>query len=105
MSERFLRKVDIAAMLGTSPRMAAAILRENGCAPIDFGRGKGLGLRWLESAVVGAMRRMHQAAQPATPTPKAGKRPASSIPKIGLNLASMSAGELHAILTRDNPVQ
>ena len=81
-------------MLGTNPRMAAAILRENGCAPIDFGRGRGRGLRWLESAVVGAMRRMHQAAQPIPQAPPL--HPNKNTLIENLNLASMNAKEIAA---------
>ena len=67
MSERLLRKKDIAAMLGTSPRVAVAILKEHGCNPSDLGYGRGRGLRWLESAVAAILRDIHVKAQESLP--------------------------------------
>ena len=49
--ERLLRQQDIAAMLGTSPGVAASILAARGVHPIDFGIGRSRGRRWLSSAV------------------------------------------------------
>ena len=51
MTDHLLRRKDIAAMLGTSPGVAASILAQRGVHPIDFGLGRGRGPRWLESAV------------------------------------------------------
>lgn len=64
MSERYLRKEEVAAMLGSSPGVAASILRKAGIEPIDLGRGRGRGLRWLESAVQTAILALHNKAQP-----------------------------------------
>lgn len=64
MSERLLRQEEIAAMFGTSPGMAASLLRKAGIMPIDLGRGRGRGLRWLESAVQAAIVGLHNEAQP-----------------------------------------
>ena len=66
--ERLLRQQDIAAMLGTTPGVAASILAARGVQPIDFGIGRGRGRRWLESAVRQVMLDMHEAAQPKAKT-------------------------------------
>ncbi|WP_270229552.1 hypothetical protein, partial [Desulfovibrio legallii] len=62
--ERLLRQKDIAAMLGTSPGVAASILAQRGVYPVDFGVGRSRGKRWLESAVKQVILDMHDAAQP-----------------------------------------
>ncbi len=62
--ERFLRAADVAEMLGTTRGVAVSIMAEHGVRPVDFGRGRGRGLRWLESAVKAVMQAMHEAAQP-----------------------------------------
>lgn len=94
MSERFLRECDIAAMLGTSPGVAASILAGKGIHPIDFGVGRGRGRRWLESAVQQAMLEMHAAAQTKKRTSAA--RPAAA-PRRVATLATMSASDLYRL--------
>ena len=93
--ERFLKRQEIAAMLGTTPALAASFLAQRGVHPIDFGVGRSRGLRWLESAVAHAMRDMateaaarHRPRDKKTPKPKAGTP----------NITSMSIDELHAFL-------
>lgn len=99
--ERLLRQADIAAMLGTSPGVAASILARHGVQAIDFGRGRARGRRWLESAVKQAMLDMHDDAQPK---PKAS-RASKAVPQAPtVRLANMSAGEVFA-LTQDQCVQ
>ena len=87
--ERLLRQQDIAAMLGTTPGVAASILAGHGVQPIDFGVGRSRGRRWLESAVRQVMIDMHNAAQPkakkarnATPHPPSVKLTTMSIADI-----------------------
>ena len=59
MSDRLFGKRVIAAMLGTSPGVAASILEGKGIHPIDLGAGRCRGLRWLEAAVQQAVRDMY----------------------------------------------
>lgn len=66
MIDKLLTKQDIAAMLGTTPGVAASILAKQGVMPIDFGMGRGRGTRWLESAVVQSIQTMHNQAQNQT---------------------------------------
>lgn len=101
MADRLLRKADIAAMLSTNADMAASILKKYGCYPIDLGYGRGRGLRWLESAVINAMRLMHMEAQPI---PKE-KKEKIKYPKSELDLANMKAGDLQTLLTRKEALQ
>lgn len=101
MADRLLRKSDIAAMLATNADMAASILKKHGCYPIDLGYGAGRGLRWLESAVINAIRLMHMEAQPAP----AAKTKKLKPPKGQLDLADKSPAELYALLTSRQPVQ
>ena len=101
MADRLLRKNEIAAMLGTSPGVAISILSERGCHPIDFGYGRARGPRWLESAVLMAIRAMHEEAQPQKDKNKNIK--AKHIPR--LDLANMKTAELYALLTREGLTQ
>ncbi len=93
--ERFLKRQEIAAMLGTTPALAASFLAQRGVHPIDFGVGRSRGLRWLESAVAQAMRDMATEAaarqRPRPPKPK----PHKGTP---VNIADMSVADLHAFL-------
>ncbi len=101
MSDRLLRRADIAAMLNTSQGVAATILAQNGVHPIDWGVGSGRGPRWLESAVLAALRAMNAAAQPK---PKRDKKASkSSIPRA--SIADLHVNELHSILTQGQCVQ
>lgn len=98
MSEKLLRKKDIAAMLGTSPCVAASILASHGCHAIDFGRGRSRGPRWLESAVCAALYEMHNEVQE-----KNKKRTRRQIKGSGRALdkplALMSADEVARLVT------
>lgn len=96
--EQLLRPKDIAAMLGTTPGVAASVLADHGVCPIDWGVGRSRGLRWLKSAVEQAILDMHQAAQP---------KPKSSRPKTvaqSISLSSMSVHEIYQ-LTQGRCVQ
>lgn len=99
MIDRLLRERDIAAMLGTTPGVAASVLAAHGVCPIDLGRGRSRGRRWLESAVRQAIIAMHAEAQPRR---KAGPRP---LPIKAQSIANMSVGEIYEILTPAGCVQ
>lgn len=103
MTDRLLRKKDIAAMLGTSEGVAASVLEKQGVHPIDLGYGRSRGLRWLESAVSAALQNMHSEAQSVSgPHPQ---RPPKAPRVPSATLASMSINELEAILTTGQGVQ
>lgn len=103
MTERLLRKGDIAAMLGTSPGVAASILAERGVHPVDFGYGRARGQRWLESAVRQAMLAMHEAAQPKASRSRP-RKPPTVLAGTDARLASLSINDLH-MLTQKPCVQ
>lgn len=95
-------KKEAATMLGTSPDVAASVLRANGCNPIDFGRGRSRGLRWPKAAVEAAVLAMFEKAQP---------RPKAKAPRLniknpsGKSLADMKTKEVEAMLTKCGPLQ
>lgn len=93
MTDRLLRRADIAAMLGTTPGVAASILAERGVHPVDFGMGRSRGPRWLESAVRQAMFEMHQAAQPKAKAIRPVKRTAAPAVK----LTNMSINDIYQL--------
>ncbi|MGE9985407.1 hypothetical protein [Desulfovibrio sp. SGI.169] len=93
MTDRLLRRADIAAMLGTSPGVAASILAERGVHPIDFGFGRSRGPRWLESAVRQTMLDMHQAAQPKVKE----RRPAKQTNAPAVSLTNMSINDIYQL--------
>ena len=93
MTERLLRPKDIAAMMGTSPGVAATILAEHGVYPVDFGVGRSRGRRWLESAVQQVLRDMHAAAQP---TSKKTWQSKQRSPRVD-SLTSMSINDLYQL--------
>lgn len=92
MTDRLLRKKEIADILGTSPGVAASILSNMGVQPIDFGFGRGRGPRWLESAVTAAIQSLHKAAQPHQ---KAAKKQRFAQPKVCL--ANASVDQIHQL--------
>ena len=97
MTDRLLRKKEIAAILGTSPGVAASILSNMGVHPIDFGYGRSRGPRWLESAVTATLQAMHKEAQPVQKQAK--KRQVNTrVPEI--NLATASVADVFALTSR-----
>lgn len=93
MTDHLLRRKDIAAMLGTSPGVAASILAQHGVHPIDFGLGRGRGPRWLESAVRQIILEMHQDAQPK---PKEARQPKRHSTQP-VSLTSMSINDIYEL--------
>lgn len=93
MTDHLLRRKDIAAMLGTSPGVAASILAQHGVHPIDFGLGRGRGPRWLESAVRQIILEMHQDAQPKPKETRQSKRP----PAPSVSLTNMSISDIYQL--------
>ena len=87
MTDRLLRKNEIAAILGTGPGVAASILANMGVQPIDFGFGRGRGPRWLESAVMEAIQSLHRNAQPVQTS---AKKQRSTSPVVSLASASVA---------------
>lgn len=89
--ERMLDKTGLSEKLKMSPALAAAELARRGVYPIDFGVGRGRGLRWLSSAVEHAMREMHEEAQPKKKLPRHKAKP----PHLGL--ASLGVEDILAL--------
>lgn len=87
----------VADMLGTSPRIATTILLQNGLQPVNLGRGRGRGNRWLASAVQAVIQDLHDKAQKA---PRSSAKP----PRLTSRVASMPIGDLYA-LTRAKRMQ
>ena len=94
MTDRLLRDRDVAAMLGTTPGVAASILAQRGVHSVDFGMGRGRGRRWLESAVQQVIAEMHAEAQP--PKRPTAARPAAAQIRVA-TLATMSISDLHRL--------
>lgn len=107
--EKLLRKEEIAAMLGTSPGVAASVLEQRGVHPIDWGRGRGRGPRWLASAVEQTLRDIHAAAQSPfqgkIQTTSGAKRKQQEIKNTPHLVCGKSVAELHAELTAEACVQ
>lgn len=92
MTDRLLKKRELAAMLGTSPGVAVSIMLDHGIAPIDWGAGRSRGYRWPESKVKDVILQMYAAAQPKkkrTPKPQA----------IHIPLAEMSPADIYKLTT------
>ena len=79
MTERLLKKRELAAMLGTSPGVAVSIMSEHGIAPIDWGAGRSRGYRWPESRVRDDILQMYAADHPLTINQRVPKPSAPSI--------------------------
>lgn len=94
MTDRLLRDRDVAAMLGTTPGVAASILAKKGVHAVDFGMGRGRGRRWLESAVQHVIAELHAEAQPQKCTKAA--RPAAAPSRVAA-LATMSVSDLQRL--------
>lgn len=93
MTDRLLRRADIAAMLGTTPGVAASILAERGVYPVDFGMGRSRGPRWLESAVRQVILDMHRDAQPKAKVTRPVKRTAAP----AVLLTNMSINDIYQL--------
>lgn len=100
MPDRYISKTEIAALFGTSPKAAEEQLASAGLRPIDLGPGRKRGKRWLESAVLEAVRRIHEKAQPRPAQPR---RPKPDVKYIGLD--KMSTAQVAALLATSNPIQ
>lgn len=79
MQERLLKIDDIAEIMGTSKTRARAALSKYGLYAIDFGRGRGGGERWLQSAVFSMLQSMASSAQKKSSTQKPPKKAHISI--------------------------
>ena len=97
----FLGKEQIAQALGTTPGVAAALLSERGVNPVDWGRGRGRGLRWYAPAVKQAALDMHEEVQRKAAAPAKKKARA---PQVGY-VSGRSAAELFAELTNQPALQ
>ncbi len=94
MTERLLKKRELAAMLGTSPGVAVSIMAEHGVAPIDWGAGRSRGYRWPESRVRDVILEMYVKAQPQSKKPRVPKPTASRV-----SLADLSPADVFNLTT------
>ena len=94
MTDRLITRKKLAAMLDTTPGVAASIMAQYGIFAVDFGRGRSRGARWLESAVQQVIVEMHAKAQPRKKAP--AKRP---VARPGSSLAEMSVDDLFNLTT------
>lgn len=78
-----MTKKEVAAILGTTPRVAASILREHGAAPIDYGPGRGRGLRWTAHQVKDVLDALELANCPSSSTGKQCSSPPEFRPVFG----------------------
>lgn len=95
MPDRYINKLEVAALFGSSPAAAEEQLTKAGLRPINLGPGRKRGKRWLESAVLDAIRRIHEKAQPK---PKHPRPPKPTETYIGVD--KMSPAEVAALLAR-----
>ena len=93
MTEKLLRTNEAAELLGASEKVATEIMLKNGLQPVSFGRGRGRGNRWLQSAVFALIQELHEKAQKVDK--KAGKPQSLASP-----VAIMSGADLYALTHR-----
>jgi hypothetical protein len=98
-----LTKLQIAERLGTTPALAARLLSEHGVSPIDFGRGRGRGLRWYSAAVDAALLRLHEESQKQQPRERP-LRPRLPLRKTGL-VQGRNINDLYEELTKGSTLQ
>lgn len=98
-SDHYIKKEDIAELFGTTSGVAEETLKKAGVMPIDLGRGRGCGKRWLLSAVMSAIQNIHDKAQPRPVQP----RPPRPNGKY-LNVAKMSVKDIQK-LVRKHPLE
>ncbi len=101
MSERLLRKEDIAAILDTNPSTAAAFLKKHGCRAIDFGRGRNRGPRWLESAVYATLYALGKSRHQEDETVKKKQKP-KNYRHGQKSLAEMNVNELWNEISKES---
>lgn len=99
MSERLLKKSEIAERFATSWQTASRLLAAQGVMPIDLGRGRGKGLRWLESGVQAALLALHRASQPKP------QKPRVHTPGLSMPLHKMSVSAIQSLIAKGHPVQ
>lgn len=93
-----LRKSDLPAVMNMSVSLALETLKRYGIKPVDFGPGRGRGLRWHKRAVMTVIDTLHTEAQTAK-----GKRVMK--PKEVRPVLGKSAHELYAELYERGAVQ
>lgn len=93
-----LNKQQVAERFSTSVTLARATLASHGVLPIDFGRGKGRGPRWLSEAVDAVILTLHEDAQ-IKAKPRKTKILRTSAP-----LSALPASDIYE-LTKAQPLQ
>lgn len=98
MCDRYMSKPEIAALFNTSAKAAEEQLARTGLRPINLGPGRKLGKRWLASAVMESIQRIHEKAQPRAKM----QHPAKPANKP-LGLAEMSAKDVARLVEGGKP--
>lgn len=96
MTDRLLKKRDIAAIFQTSAERASSILSQHGVHGFTLGTGRGLGFRWLESAVMSVVHTLaaeHAVVPKEKPKPRA-RKPKASVDVSLYNMSTKSILEL-----------
>lgn len=65
---------EVASLLNTGPKRTAKLLATHGVEPIDYGPGRGGGLRWHQLAIINLMGILHANAQAKSQTARPPKK-------------------------------
>ena len=94
MKNQFLTRKQVAERMNVCPKLAMAILENEGISPIDLGRGKKAVLRWPEDVVQAVMTNMYDRSQPKQVSE-------AKLPKTK-GIATMSVNRLHELTLKSN---
>ena len=98
--DRFIKIDEVAAIMSMSKRKAKETLLKHGIYPVDYGRGRANGYRWLESVIQALIKDMYEKAQL-----RKTKKVEPTQPKLELRLHQMSSAEVAALLTQPRVLQ
>ena len=79
----------VAEMLGVGKKAARKILEKYDLRPIDFGRGRGCGFKWPESAIQTLIKTIYRKAQRQKETAKT-----PPVERLKCSMLTMSAKEI-----------
>lgn len=96
MTDRLLKLKDVALILSTSEGRARKLLLKGNIQPIDLGRGRSGGLRWLESSVMQFLHNLYDETSETIKKKKGKKR------GEGKQLLDMSTKEILALTAQRN---
>ena len=100
MKDRLITIAEAAAILGLPKNLSKKILAAHNLSPVDFGAGRGRGLRWLESVVENLARKLFTDAQA-----KNSLRRRKGGPQNGFMSLTRLSNEEFLNLTSHSPLQ